>query len=170
MPPGTSTATAALIELVMKEEAACRALLETIQEERTAIRTLAITEFHTINCRRLLILESLQKLADARALVVRDYAETSGLALQTTTIHTVVDRLTGAEGDELRARYNALLSTARIVRESIKQNVVLIEGIRGVVDQALSSGATIVPGHDFYTSEGQVSSLPPVHALLHQQG
>jgi hypothetical protein len=170
MPSGSLTSTTfKLCQLLGREEAACRALLETVQEERTAIRTLAITEFHTINCKRLAILESLQTLAQERDLLVQYIAQRHRLR-QTTTIHALIDRLTASESADLRTCYNSFMSIAKMVRAEIKHNVVLIEGIRGVVDQALSSGTKIVPGHDLYDNEGRSSTALPVNAFIHQQG
>jgi hypothetical protein len=47
---------------------------------------------------------------------------------------------------------------------------VLIEGIRGVVDQALSTGTPVAPGRDLYTADGQSFVAGPVNVLIHQQG
>lgn len=170
MPSGTlASTTYNLCHLLNREEAVCRSLLETVQEERTAIRTLAITEFHAINCKRLAILESLQTLAQERELLVQQMAQLHGLA-QPTTIHALIDRLAASESADLRTCYNSFMSIAKMVRAEIKHNVVLIEGIRGVVDQALSSGTKIVPGHDLYDNEGRSSTASPVNAFIHQQG
>jgi hypothetical protein len=170
MPSGTlASSTFTLCQLLGREEAACRALLETVQEERTAIRTLAITESHAINCKRLAILESLQTLAQERDLLVQHMAQLRGLG-QATTIHTLIDRLAAHESADLRVYYNSFMAIAKMVRAEIKHNVVLIEGIRGVVDQALSSGSKIAPRHDLYNNEGHSSTVPPVNAFIHQQG
>lgn len=170
MPPGSLvTTTDNLRQLLHREEAACQALLDTVQEERAAIRTLAITEFHPINCRRLEILESLQTLAQERDLLVQQMARLCGLG-SAATIHAVIDRLTGPESAELRARYHSFMSIAKVVRTEIKHNVVLIEGIRGVVDQALTSGTPIVPGHDLYNNDGHSAAVSSVNAFIHQQG
>lgn len=171
MPSGTlSPTTAQLCRLLIEEEAACRSLLETVQEERAAIRTLAITEFHTINCRRLAILESLQTLAEERTRVVRQLAEHHGLQAGTCSLHQLLDHLTDSGSGDLQARYNSFMSTAKTVRDEIKQNVVLIENIRGVVDKALSAGTALVPGHDLYNHDGHSSRVSPLNVLIHQQG
>jgi hypothetical protein len=170
MSSGTlASTTLNLCQLLGREEAACRSLLETVQDERAAIRTLAITEFHSINCKRLAILESLQTLAQERDLLVQAMAQLHGLA-RTTTIHALIDRLTVQGSADLRERYNSFMSIAKMVRAEIKHNVVLIEGIRGVVDKALSSGTKIVPGLDLYKNDGHSSAMPPINALFHQQG
>lgn len=165
-----SPATARLCRLLTQEEAACRSLLETVQEERAAIRTLAITEFHTINCRRLAILESLQTLADERHRLLQELAGQYGCQPGTLSLHQLLDHLKDAGADELQAAYRAFMATAKMVREEIKQNVVLIEGIRGVVDQALSAGTMVVPGRDLYNHDGRSSAATPVNAFIHQQG
>jgi hypothetical protein len=170
MPPGSLIAsTDRLGQLLHREEAACHALLETVQEERAAIRTLAITEFHAINCKRLGILESLQTLAQEREQLVQQIALLHRLG-PTTSIHALIDCFTGPESSALRARYHSFTSIAKMVRAEIKHNVVLIEGIRGVVDQALSSGTKVIPGHDLYNNEGHSSTVAPVNAFIHQQG
>jgi len=170
MPSGTLTPTTLkLCQLLDREEAACQSLLETVQEERAAIRTLAVTEFHSINCKRLAILESLRTLAEERDALVLHIAQCLGFS-QTTTIHGLIDRLTASESADLRARYNSFISIAKMVRAEIKHNVVLIEGIRGVVDKALSVGTETVPGLDVYNSDGQRSNAGAANALIHQQG
>ncbi len=171
MPLGTfASTTFKLCQLLGREEAACQSLLETVQEERAAIRTLAITEFHSINCKRLAILEALQTLAQERDILVQHMAQLHGLSRTSTTIHALIDRLRDSESTELRVRYNTFISIAKMVRAEIKHNVVLIEGIRGVVDKALSAGTNIVPGLDLYNNDGHASTSPPINALIHQQG
>ena len=171
MPSGTLVSTTyKLCQLLGREEAACQSLLDTVQEERAAIRTLAITEFHSINCRRLAILEALQTLAQERDLLVQDMVQLRGLSRTTTTIHALIDRLTDPESTELRIRYSTFMSIAKMVRAEIKHNVVLIEGIRGVVDKALSAGTNMVPGLDLYNNGGHASASPFINALIHQQG
>jgi hypothetical protein len=157
-----------LCRILDQETAACRSLLDTVHEERGAIRSLAITEFHGINCRRLAILETLQSLADQRQRLVQEWAGRQGWP-HTTSVHHVLDRLTDAPA-ELRNGYQRYMSVARLVRDEIKQNVVLIEGIREVVSQALSAGTTVVPGQELYTPAGQSANTAPVNVLLHQQG
>jgi flagellar biosynthesis/type III secretory pathway chaperone len=161
--------TAQLCRLLSQEEAACRRLLDTVHEERAAIRTLAITEFHAINCRRLSILESLQALADERQRVVHELAGRQGLP-SAMSIHGLLDHVKGAGSAELQAVYRSYMAAAKTVRDEIKQNVVLIEGIRGVVDQALSAGTAVVPGQDLYTADGQSSGAGRVNMLIHQRG
>ena len=171
MPSGTLVSTTfKLCQILGREEAACQSLLDTVQEERAAIRTLAITEFHSINCKRLAILEALQTLAQERDLLVRNMAQLCGLLPATTTIHTLMDGLTDSESTELRMRYSTFMSIAKMVRTEIKHNVVLIEGIRGVLDKALSAGTTMVPGLDLYNNGGHASVSPSMNALIHQQG
>jgi FlgN protein len=170
MSSGTlASITVHLCRLLDREEAACRALLETVQEERTAIRTLAITEFHGINSRRLAILDSLRTLAQERDGLVRDLAQCLSLP-PATTIHGLIDRLASGDSTHLRTSYNSFMAIAKTVRAEIKQNVVLIEGIRGVVDQALSAGAKIVPGLDLYNSGGHCAGAGSANLLIHQQG
>jgi hypothetical protein len=166
----SSPETARLCRLLSQEEAACRSLLETVHEERAAIRTLAITEFHPINCRRLSILESLHGLADERQRVVHELAGRHGLPASGTSLHRLLDHLKGAAAAELRAVYRSYMAAAKLVRDEIKQNVVLIEGIRGVVDQALSAGTTVLPGQDIYTSAGHSSGAGRLNVLIHQRG
>lgn len=159
---------ARLCRVLDQETSACQSLLDTVHEERAAIRTLAITEFHGINCRRLAILETLQSLADERQRLVQEWAGRQGWP-QITSVHHVLDRLADAPA-ELRSGYHRYMSVARLVRDEIKQNVVLIEGIRGVVNQALSTGTTVLPGQELYTPAGQSANTAPVNVLLHQQG
>jgi hypothetical protein len=159
-----------LCRLLCQEEATCRQLLETVHTERAAIRTLAITEFHSINCRRLSILESLQSLADERQQLVQELAVHYGLQPVTTSIQELIDNIQDSASEDLRTPYRDYMTVAKIVRDEIKQNVVLIEGIRGVVDQALSTRAPAVPGGDLYTADGQSFVVGRVNMLIHQQG
>lgn len=159
----------ALCRLLDREEAACQILLETVLEERAAIRDLAVTEFHPINCKRLAVLESLQELGQEREVLVRQIALQHGLD-PATTIHGLIDLLPASESTGLRERYNGFVSIVKMVRAEIKHNVVLIEGIRGVLDQALSAGAAIAPGFDVYNGDGQHSRAASANLLIHQQG
>ena len=159
-----------LCRLLCQEETTCRQLLETVHTERAAIRTLAITEFHSINCRRLSILESLQSLADERQQLVQELAVHYGLQPVTTSIQELIDNIRDSASEDLRTTYRSYMTVAKTVRDEIKQNVVLIEGIRGVVDQALSIGTPSVPGGDLYTADGQSFVAGPVNVLIHQQG
>lgn len=161
---------AQLCRLLGQEDATCRQLLETVHTERVAIRTLAIAEFHAINCCRLSILESLQALADERQSLVQALGANYGLQSATTSIHALIDHVHGPASEELRVAYHSYMTTAKIVRDEIKQNVVLIEGIRGVVDQALSTGTPVAPGRDLYTADGHSFVAGPVNVLIHQQG
>lgn len=167
--PMPSPSIARLCDVLHDEEAACRALLDTIHEERAAIRTLAITEFHPINCRRLAILESLQALADTRVRLVAEAARAQGLPLDTGTLQQLIDRLDPAQAAGLRPRYHAYIATAKTVRAEITQNVVLIEGIRAVVDRALSPDSAGV-GRDLYTPQGYASAASAANVLIQQRG
>jgi flagellar biosynthesis/type III secretory pathway chaperone len=170
MPSATrSPEIAPLRQVLIDEEAACRSLLHTVEEERAAIRTLAITEFQAINTRRLALLESLESLARERDRQVKHLAAQQGLHT-VPSIPELLDRLTLADGGDLQAHYHRLMSTAKMVRDEIRQNVLLIDNIRGVVDQALSMGTTVVPGHDLYRQDGHSSKTSPVNVLIHQRG
>lgn len=159
-----------LCRLLRQEEATCHQLLETVHIERTAIRTLAITEFHSINCRRLSILESLQSLATQRQQLVQELAGHYGLRPGTASIHELIDHIQDSSSDDLRAVYRSYMTVAKTVRNEIGQNVVLIEGIRGVVDQALSAGTPVSPAKDLYAADGQSVVSGRVNVLIHQQG
>jgi flagellar biosynthesis/type III secretory pathway chaperone len=159
-----------LCRLLRQEEAICRQLLETVHTERAAIRTLAITEFHSINCRRLSILESLQALADERQQLVPALLEHFGVQSTSASIQELSVHVQGPASDDLQDACRSYLAVAKTVRDEIKQNVVLIEGIRGVVDQALSTGAPVAPGRDLYTADGQSFVADRVNVLIHQQG
>ena len=159
----------ALCRLLDREGAACHTLLETVLEERVAIRNLAVTEFHPINSKRLVVLESLQALAQEREALVRQVALQQAFD-PATTIQGLIDLLAAPESIGLRERYNSFVSIVKMVRAEIKHNVVLIEGIRGVLDQALSAGAAIAPGVDVYNGNGQHSRAASANLLIHQQG
>jgi flagellar biosynthesis/type III secretory pathway chaperone len=155
-----------LRQLLCEEEATCRQLLETVYEERTAIRTVDITRFHDINCRRLSILEVLETIADARHRLVQELARLHGLS-QDTSLHQLVDHLR-TTSPELLACYQGYLTQAKTVRDEIKHNAGLIEGIRGVINQALSVGSPLGEGHELYTAGGQSVAVGRTNVLIHQ--
>lgn len=157
-----------LRQLLSEEEATCRQLLETVYEERAAIRTVDITRFHDINCRRLAILERLETAADARHRLVQDVARLHGLS-QDTSLHQLVDHLQKTSSDIL-ACYQSYLTQAKAVRDEIKHNAGLIEGIRGVIDQALSVSSSLGEGQELYTAGGQSIAVGRTSVLIHQQG
>jgi FlgN protein len=155
--------------LLEREEEACRALLDTVHQERAAIRMLAVTEFHSINCRRLAVLESLQRLTDERQSLVQKFAGEQGLSHSPVSLHDVLDRIGDPTAGPLRVRYNGYMATAKVVRQEIAHNVTLIEGIRGVVEQVLSAGARAVPGSDLYSQGGRAAQALPGTVFLQQQ-
>jgi hypothetical protein len=155
--------------MLEQEEEACQALLDTVHQERAAIRTLAVTEFHPINCRRLAVLESLQRLTDERQFLVQRLAREQGVSSPTGSLYDILDRVGDATVGAVRARYNGYMATAKLVRQEIAHNVTLIEGIRGVVEQVLSAGARAVPGSDLYGQGGRVAQAPPGTVFLQQQ-
>ena len=157
-----------LCRLLNEEEAACCQLLETVQDERSAIRALEIHRFHEINCRRLSILELLQTLADSRERLVQQLAGHQRLPPET-SLHQLVDHLQ-LRSTELRSCYQRYIERAKTVREEIKHNATLIEGIRGVIDQALSTHPVGEAGQDLYTAAGQAVAAGRTHVLIHQQG
>ncbi len=165
-----SSTTLQLSQLISKEETACESLLETVYEERRAIRALAVTEFHPINCRRLAILEVLQTLANEREVLVLQLSQAYHLPPSASTLHGVIDALRGHDSSPLREQYERFMAMAKTVREEIKQNVVLIENIRGFVDRALSAGTAVIPGLDLYTNSGQSLTAHAQAALIRQQG
>ena len=157
-----------LCQVLKEEEAACGQLLDTVQDERTAIRALEIDRFHGINCRRLAILELLQTLADSRERLVQQLAEHQGLPPET-SLHQLVDHLQSTSID-LQRCYQRYIERAKTVREEIKHNATLIEGIRGVIDQALSTQTAGELGQDLYTAGGQAIAAGRMNVLIHQQG
>jgi hypothetical protein len=159
-----------LCRLLEREEAACNALLDTVHQERAAIRALAVAEFHPINSRRLAVLESLQTLADERLQLVRQFGRENGLFDRTVTLQGILDQAQSPLFDEIRRRYGSYMATAKLVREEIKQNAVLIEGIRGFLDSAMSAGANAAPGLDLYNGGGRSAATQPSAALIHQRG
>jgi xanthine dehydrogenase iron-sulfur cluster and FAD-binding subunit A len=166
-----STALSAqLIDILFREQASCHALLETVEAERHAIKTLAIGEFHPINVRRIAALEQLRSIADARDRAVRQIADAASLPGPISSLQVLLDRWTGAEVTAIRGHYDALMVTAKRVREEIKLNVVLIENFRGFIEQALTAGATAMTDGKAYSRTGKPASANPMSAVLYQQG
>ena len=159
-----------LEQVLAEEEAACRSLLETVYEERTAIHTLAVAEFHRINCRRLAILELLQRLTEQRDRLVSELSRTYQLPESAATLHGIIEAVKGSNAGTLRERYDRFMTTARTVRDQVKQNVLLIENIRGFLDNALCAGTAGVPGLELYTNAGRNHIAHPEAAMIRQQG
>lgn len=166
-----STALSAqLIDVLFREQASCHALLETVEAERHAIKALAISEFHTINVRRIAVLEQLQSIAEARELVVRQVADAASLSGPISSLQVLLDRWKGSEVEAIRRHYDAVMVTAKRVREEIKLNVVLIENFRGFIEQALTAGSTAMTDGKAYNRMGKPASANPMSAVLYQQG
>jgi len=158
-----------LCQHLRREEAICRSLLETVHQERLAIRQLALVEFHPINCKRLILLESLQQLVQESDDLIRRIAVRFGFP-QTTSAQSLIDRLGAAEALDLCESHRSFMKTAKLLREEIAQNAILIEGFRGLINQALSAGSEAVSEHDGYGSDGRLAQALPPTVLLYQQG
>ena len=159
-----------LNQLLIQEHDACCALLATVEEERRAIKDLAITDFHGINIRRIAILETLQALTQSRETVVRRIAEIENLPEAATSLQVLLDCWQSPQVAALRHHHDTLMSAAKRAREEIKQNVVLIEGIRHFIEGALAAGTASMSGTDAYDRSGQRASLQSSAAILYQQG
>lgn len=170
MPSVSTTLSAQLGTILLRELAACQSLLATVEAERHAIKTLAIGDFHPINVRRLAILEQLQSIADARDQTVRQVAIALSLPDSIASLHALLDRWHGSEAFTVRRHHETLMATAKHVREEIKQNVVLIDGIRGFVEHALTAGATALTDGNAYNRTGKPASAHPLSAALYQRG
>lgn len=157
-----------LSRLLGQEEAACRALLNTLEDERQAVRSLAIEKLHSINGKRLALLESLQRLARETDELSRDLAAQRGFP-QSTSWQAMLDRLMPEEAGELRARWSSLIKAAESVREGLRRNGALIDAIRTVIDQTLSAGSAAVSEREGYGSDGRQASVP-ANGFLYQQG
>lgn len=160
----------ALSQILIREQASCCALLDTVEEERRAIKALAITEFHDINLRRIAILETLQTLTQTRETAVRQISEMADLPEAVTSLQVLLDRWQSPHVAELRRHHDTLMVVAKRAREEIKQNVVLIEGIRHVIEGALAAGIATMSGADAYNRSGQRATLQSSAAVLYQQG
>jgi hypothetical protein len=165
-----SAAALELSHLIDQEDASCRALLETVEAERRAIRALAVTDFYAINARRLVTLESMQALAQARDSLVSRLARHYGLPASSATLQEVIGAMPANDSRMLRERYDRVVTGLRHAREQIKQNEVLIENIRGFLERALSAATAAGPGLGGYDGSGR-SKAASAHAMLvRQQG
>ncbi|HJT18936.1 MAG TPA: flagellar protein FlgN [Nitrospira sp.] len=164
-----SAAALELSQLIDQEDASCRALLETVETERHAIRVLAITDFYAINARRLMTLETMQTLAQARDSLVSRLARHCGLP-PSATLQEVIGALPEDDSRMLRERYDRVVAGLRNAREQIKQNEVLIENIRGFLERALSAATTAVPGLGGYDGSGRNKAASAHAMLVRQQG
>lgn len=170
MPSVSTTLSRQLTDVLLREQATCQALLETVEAERAAIKTLAISEFHSINVRRIAVLEQLRSITDTRDRVIRQIAEAASLPGPISSLHMLLDHWQGSDGVRIRRQYDVLMTTAKRVREEIKLNVVLIENFRGFIEQALSAGATAMTDGKAYNRTGKPSSIHPVSTAVYQQG
>lgn len=160
----------ALSHILIQEQESCGALLETVEDERRAIKAMAITEFHDINLRRIAILETLQALTQSREAAVRQIAEQANLPEAALSLQILLDRWHSPQVPALRRRYDAVMVVAKQARDEIKQNVVLIEGIRQVIEGALAAGTATISGADAYDRSGQRAAIQSSAAMLYQQG
>jgi len=170
MPLVSTSLSAQLVTILLQELASCQSLLDTVEAERHAIKTLAIGDFHPINVRRLAILEQLQSIADARDRAVRQMAVALSLPDSISSLHLLLECWQGPETSTIRRHHETLIATAKHVREEIKQNVVLIDGIRGFVEHALTAGATALTDSTAYNRMGKPAQAHPLSAVLYQQG
>jgi len=169
--PSVTTALATQLEtILLRELASCQALLETVEAERHAIKTLAIGDFHPINVRRLTILEQLQSIGEARDQAVGRIAAVLALPGSISSMPALLDRWHGPEAATVRRHHEALMAVAKHVREEIKQNVVLIDGIRGFVEQALTAGSSAMTDGSVYDKAGRPALAQSLSAVLYQQG
>lgn len=157
-------------EIILQEQQICMALLETVEAERRAIKSLAITEFHTINTRRITILESLRALSESRESAVQHLADAAHLSGPVESLSALLDQWQNPHAATLRRHHSSLMATAKQAREEIKHNVVLIEGIRHFVEGALAASVTAVTGSNAYDKSGQHATLPSLSTVLYQQG
>lgn len=170
MTSANSSQAQALSQILTQEYESCHALLETVEEERRAIKALAITEFHDINLRRIAILETLQALAESREAAVRSIAEIANFPEAVTSVQVLLDRWASPHVTTLRRHYDRVMAAAKLAREEIKQNVVLIEGFRQVIEGALAAGTATLSGADAYDRSGQRTAIQSSAAMLYQQG
>lgn len=166
-----STALSAQLEtILLRELACCQSLLETVEAERHAIKALAIGDFHPINVRRLAILEQLQSIGGARDQAAGRIAAALSLPDVSLSMHALLDRWHGPESTVVRRHHGTLMVLAKHVREEIKQNVVLIDGIRGFVEHALTAGASALADGNAYNRTGKPALAHSLSAVLYQQG
>ncbi|MEQ1792839.1 MAG: flagellar protein FlgN [Nitrospira sp.] len=170
MPSVTTALSAQLVDILLREQGSCQALLETVEAERLAIKNLAIGEFHPINVRRIAVLEQLQSIAEARDRAVSQIADAVSPTRPVSSVQMLLDRWHGSEAAGVRRQYNTLMTTAKRVREEIKQNVVLIENFRGFIEHALTAGANAMTDGNAYNKAGKPASAHPMSAVLYQQG
>lgn len=170
MTSGSASTAQTLSQILIQEHNSCCALLETVEAERRAIKTLAIAEFHAINVRRIAILETLQMLTRSREAAISRMAEVANVPEASASLPILLDRWQSPLAVTLRRQYETLVSTAKQAREEIKQNVVLIEGIRHVIEGALAAGSAAISGGDAYNRSGHRATLQSSTVLLCQQG
>jgi flagellar biosynthesis/type III secretory pathway chaperone len=169
----TSSAIFQLEQVLVEEVTVCQSLLETVYEERKAIHSLAVMEFHAINCRRLAILEMLQRLTEKRDGLVSQLSRTYQLPESASTLQRIIEAIEAikdSDAETLRKQYDRFMTTARTVRDQVKQNVVLIENIRGFLDKALCAGVAGVPGLELYTNTGHNRITHAEATMIRQQG
>lgn len=166
--PSHTLAEANLLRLISEQEAVCRTLLQTIHEERQAIRSLDLERLHTVNAKRLTLLEFLQRLSREANETARTLLPQQGDDAPA-SLHAVGEQLGYETAAAVRVRYDSLHRTAQAVREELKRNGSLVEAIRLLLDQTLSAASLVSSGPDGYGSDGRRTSVS-AHGLLSQQG
>lgn len=159
-----------LIDILDREEAECDRLLATLREERTAIRRLTLSDFNTINERRLGILHALETIEADRRHAMARLADTWGVPSDSLTLHTVIDRLKTAGAQELEERHTRLAHTIRTAREEISLNARLIDGIQAFIEKVLHAWTEAAPKEGTYSSSGECRPGGTGGAFLRQRG
>lgn len=170
MPPFSgSNLTANLLHLFELEEQACRHLIETLHQERAAVRTLAVEEFHTINRRRLEILEALQKQEEERNHLAAALAAVRGMSTGS-SLYAILDSRSGEDDRILRTHYTRLMALARTTRREVQINAALIEGVRAFLGKALDAALKVGATDNLYNAAGRCRSEISRATIIRQQG
>ncbi|MCP9454589.1 MAG: flagellar protein FlgN [Nitrospira sp.] len=156
-----------LLRLISEQEAVCQTLLQTMYEERQAIRSLDLERLHAVNDKRLMLLESLQRLSQEANETARTLLLQHGDAPAS---FRAMGELLGQEAAAVfQTRYDSLSRMAQRVCEELKRNGSLVEAVRLVLDQTLSAARLASSGPESYGSDGRRISMW-AHGILSQQG
>ncbi|BCA54789.1 protein of unknown function, FlgN-like domain [Nitrospira sp. KM1] len=159
-----------LADILSREESACELLLATLREERSAIQRLAVSEFTSINERRLGILASLETLDTERQRFAGQVSASWGLPPAAVTLQTILEQMKSASVPGLDERYARLAERLRAIREEIALNSTLIDNIRQFIEQMMSAWTSSANSEGLYSPSGGRHSAIYEGSFLQQRG
>jgi len=166
----TSSAAAAILDILTREEAHCDLLNQTLHQERNALRRLSVSEFPTLNEQRLKDLQGFQSLESERMAVVHRFADAWGLPRATVTLQAIIDRLDQREKQNVERCHERLAKKVRALRQDTAVNGLLVAGIQTLCRKAMHLTGEALPKQDTYSASGEAQRVGLGGTMLRQRG